>query len=452
MESVSKRVLLANLPFYRLLGSHYNGLNLGLAYISSSLKAAGHESAIYNADFIDSRSYASQRDIISHKDEYLKIHREPEHPVWLETVSRILDYKPDFLGLSIFTANLRAAAIVAGHVRRLSPDVRIVIGGPHATLAGATILEEIPEADFVLSGEGEISFPKLVSGAVPASIPGLSYRDGGRIVEGRKAEPVGDLDTLPFPDRDSFHPAGNVYESNSVMTSRGCPNNCAFCASPVIWDRKVRFRSSGNIMDELDLLKRRGVRELHFCDDTFTFNKRRLMSVLDGMIERSLGFEWICDTRLNCLDREILEKMKEAGCVRVKFGVESGSERVLREISKGITREMALEKSAVIRELGLSFAAYFMIGFPDETDGEARQTIELARSIGADYYSLSILSPYFGTDIYSRYIGQAAPERLKHHWEYFFHQNSEMLLTSKIKPETVAEFLSLNEYGKGSRL
>lgn len=263
---------------------------------------------------------------------------------------------------------------------------------------------------------------------------------------------IENLDLIPFPEREMNYPPESKYLSHFVITSRGCPNNCSFCASPVIWNRKVRFRSIGNVIEELKYLKSKGHDFIQFQDDTFTFNKSRLMSLLQSMIDEKLNLRWICDTRLNCIDKEILERMKEAGCQRVKVGIESGNREILKKINKGITPEIAIEKTKLIHEVGLEVTAYFMIGFPGETTEDAKETIALAKKIQADYYSLSIVAPYFGTEIYNDFIKGDSSGKLKDHWEYFFHQSREMILTSKIDAETIDEFLALNDFSKGKRV
>ena len=265
------------------------------------------------------------------------------------------------------------------------------------------------------------------------------------------AAPIEDLDALPFPDRAHFHPPGARYNTHFVLTSRGCPNCCTFCASPRIWNHRVHFRSIDSVVAELQALKDSGQRFVQFQDDTFTYRKERLLGLMDEMVKRELGLSWICDTRLTCIDAEILEAMKRAGCARVKVGIESGSPRILKAIRKGITPELALEKTALIKSVGLGLGVYFMIGFPGETNEDARQTIELAKRIGADYYSLSIVAPYLGTEIYNDHVASGAVSE-KNHWEYFFHQSKELILTSGIDPAIVDEFLALNQYGKGKRI
>ena len=450
--NTKNKILLVNLPFYRLMGSHYNGINIGLCYISSVLNQSGCICKIYNADYLDSDKYADQIKLFEGTQMFKKVHQDCEHPIWLEVVDNILNYDPDFVGFTVYSADYPAARIVSAHLKKKKPSINIVVGGPHITVGKTIPLEETPDFDYGVVGEGEYTRKDLVSGKTLSEIPGLMWRDSGKVIINPSASSIADLDNIPFPDRTNFYPEGRKYNSHFILTSRGCPNDCTFCASPRIWDRKVRFRSVDNVMDEIRELVGKGVKFIQFQDDTFTFSKKRVLELTGRIISEGLKFEWICDTRLNCVDEEILLAMKKAGCIRVKVGIESGSRKILKQINKQITPEMAIEKTALIRKMGLQFTAYYMIGFPEETNEDAQETINLAKRIDADYNSLSIVSPYYGTEIYNDYLAQNNNSLLKSHWEYFFHQSREMILTSKIDAETIDEFLALNDFSKGKRV
>lgn len=447
-----KKILLVSPPFYRLLGSHYNGINLGLGYISTVLNQNGFQCSIYNADYVDSEYYQDQLGLIAGYDEYKRTIANINHTIWGECVQNILNYKPDFVGFSMFTANFPAVNNISLLLKQKSPDIKIVVGGSHVTLAKEIVLEEAESVDFAIYGEGEYAFLELVRGKSLEDIDGLIYRNNGKIVINKERTFIKNLDTLPFPQRTNFYPSIQKLKAHYIITSRGCPNNCSFCASPILWKRKVRFRSIDNVIAELRGLKDQGFSYIQFQDDTFTFNKKRLLVLLDKMIQEKMNFSWTCDTRLNCIDAEVLKKMTEAGCIRVKVGIESGNRDILKEINKGITPELVMEKIKLIKEYGLNITTYFMIGFPEETDQQARETVELAKKIEADYYSLSILAPYYGTSIYDDFIRSNNGKETKKHWEYFYHQSKDMIMNTNISPDVIDEFLSLNEYGKGHRI
>lgn len=447
-----KKILLVSPPFYRLLGSHYNGINLGLCYISALLNQKGFECNIYNADYLDIEYYPDQLGLIAGYDDYKKIIADINYPIWFECVQNIADYKPDFVGFTMFTANFPAVKNISLLLKQRYPHVRIVAGGPHVTLAKDIALREAECIDLGVCNEGEFTFLDLVQGKPLDEIYGLIYRNNGKIIVNKPRAFIDDLDVLPFPQRNNFYPNSQKLETHYIITSRGCPNVCSFCASPLLWKRSVRFRSIDNVITELKGLRDQGVKYIQFQDDTFTFNKKRLLGLLSRMIEEKLDFSWICDTRLNCIDSEVLESMKRAGCIRVKIGVESGNREILKNINKGITPELVINKVELIKKYGLGVAVYLMIGFPGETDDQARETIELAKKIEADYYSLSTLAPYYGTSIYDDFVKRSNGKETKKHWEYFYHQSKDMILNTGISPFIIEEFFMLNKLGKGSRI
>lgn len=448
------KVLLVSVPFYRLMGSHYNGINLGLGYLSAGLEKAGIECKIYNADFQPTENYGNQLQLLKYYDDYKRAMRDSCHPVWRECVDCILKYDPQWIGFSMFTANFPAVDILSRLIKKKAPDIKIVAGGPHVSLAKGIVLEKAACLDFAIYGEAEKSLLELIQGRLPGEIKGLIYRDQKRVVVNAEAPLVNDLDELSFPSRNNFYPGENQLESHYLITSRGCPNNCAFCASPVIWKRKTRFRSVDNIIAELNEMKEAGYSYIQFQDDTFTYCKERLLCLLKRMRKEKMDFQWTCDTRLSTLDEEILHAMKEANCVRIKVGVESGNEKILQAINKGITPDLALEKTRLIKQMGISLTVYLMMGFPGETDTEALDTIELARKIDADYYSLSVVAPYYGTKLYSDFLNRNGNryKEIEDNWEYFFHQSRDMILSSKISKEVVNEFWGLNGNEGGRRL
>jgi len=183
---------------------------------------------------------------------------------------------------------------------------------------------------------------------------------------------------------------------------------------------------------------------VYFVDDVFTVRKKRVKEILRGMIDSGLKMPWKCEARTDHLDDEICELMKEAGCERVKLGFESGSNRILDMVKKGETKEQMQKGADMLKRAGVPFTAYFMTGFPGETDKDLRETIEFAKVIDADYYSLSVLAPYYGTEIYNSLIDDGY-ELQKKPWEYFFHQSPELMVNDLISEDVLKEYLSLNE-------
>jgi radical SAM superfamily enzyme YgiQ (UPF0313 family) len=262
-----------------------------------------------------------------------------------------------------------------------------------------------------------------------------------------------------------------------ICSIRGCPYRCNYCASPQHWKRdKTQYRSPESVIAEMKYLKHnywdtskeydfsasantvakqdlliKDNTIVYFVDDIFTVKKKRVKTILKMMIDQNLGMDWKCEARTDHLDEEICELMFQSGCSRVKLGFESGSDRLLKDIQKDETREEMLRGAKMLKNAKVPFTAYFMAGFPGETDEDLRQTINFAHEIEADYYSLSVLAPYFGTKMYYDLI-EAGADLDKKPWEYFYHQTGELMANTKISKKVLEEYLSLNELnqkGKG---
>ena len=258
-----------------------------------------------------------------------------------------------------------------------------------------------------------------------------------------------------------------------ICSIRGCPYRCNYCASPFHWKRdKTQYRSPESVIAEMSHLKEnywdtqkefdysasanadakqnliiKDNTIVYFVDDIFTVKKKRVKTILSMMIEQNLGMDWKCEARTDHLDDEICELMSKAGCSRVKLGFESGSNRLLKSIQKDETREDMLRGVKMLKNANVPFTAYFMAGFPGETDEDLEQTIEFAKEIKADYYSLSVVAPYYGTKMYYDLIDDGV-ELDKKPWEYFFHQTGDLMANTKISKPVLKKYLSLNELNK----
>ncbi len=445
------KVLLIAPPFYRLLGSHYDGLHLGIAYIAAVLKERGHEVKMYNADYAGTADYADQRQLFENYPAYKAILNDTSHPVWAEIKKNIAAFAPELIGITMLTPNYRSARIIAGLAKTINRDIKVAVGGTHPTLDPEGTLAG-GDFDYAVRGEGEFTLLALADNVKEEEIKGLSFRRGNRIVHNGVRPFIADLDTLPYPCRDSFlNDTGNL-DVGYLITGRGCPFSCAYCASQKLWLRKARFRSVANVIGELEFLKANynsGV--VRFADDTFTLDKPRAKEICRQIINRRLDIKWVCDTRADCLDKELVALMKEAGCIRVKIGAESGSDKILKAMHKGVTTAQIRQAVGLIKGAGLPVTVYLMIGYPQETNEDLKQTIEFARELGADYYSLSVLAPYYGTEVWDK-LEKSGQKIDREHWEYFYHQSQDMLVNHNLDPKLVSQFFDLNELGKGGRV
>jgi len=446
------KVLLIAPPFYRLMGSHYNGLDLGLSYIESFLNKNGHKARIYNADFFDDNHYLDQIKLFANFDHFKETLDNLDHPIWHEVRHVLKAASPDIMGIQVYTGTFKSAENVAKIAKGLFPGVKIIAGGTHPTLDPEGTIK-LDVYDYVVRGEGEYPMLRIADNADPYSIKGVTFKNfAGEIINNPKSDVIEDLDSLPFPKRDHFFYGNEKTDIGAIITSRGCPFQCTYCASPTIWNRRVRYRSVDNVLRELEyMVNEKGVSLVRFQDDTFTMNKPRTMEILDKIISKGLKMEWLCDTRVDTLDEEMLKLMKRSGCTRVKIGVESGSDKILKAIKKGITTDQVKNAVKLIKEAGISITTYFMIGFPGETDEDIRKTISLAEEIDSDYHSLSVVAPYFGTEVHKD-LEKDGFDFDKPHWEYFYHQSKEMIISKHISKSLINDFFNLNEKGKGGRV
>lgn len=446
-----KRILLIAPPFYRLMRSHYNGLHLGIAYIAAVLKEHGHEVRVYNADYYPTSEYLNQIQLFENFPSYKAILNDLSNPIWREIKDIISGFTPDYVGITMLTANYKAAKNIAKIAKALDSNIKVVVGGTHPTLdPEGTLAEE--EFDYVIRGEGEFTFTELANGLEEDGIKGLSFKKNNQIIHNGDRAFIQDLNALLFPSRDSFINDTKYLDFGYVITGRGCPFSCSYCASPQLWHRTVRFRSVSNVIEELEYLQMNYNSSLiHFVDDTFNLNKDRAKEICRQIIDKQLGIRWVCDTRADCLDEELVALMKKAGCIRVKIGAESGSDRMLKTIQKGISKEQIRKAVALIKKESLPLTIYLMTGFPGETNEDLKQTIAFARELDAQYYSLSVLAPYYGTRVWSD-MKKAGKRLNKEHWEYFYHQSQDKILNNDLAPTLLSKFFALSELGKGERV
>ena len=469
------KVLLVNPAFYRLLGSHYNANSLGIAYIASYLNNKGHNAWLYNADHVSDKNYGNLKKLFENFSNYQSYFKDIENALWHEVKDKILSFKPEWVGYTSYTANISAIKIISEKVRAANSNIKQVIGGVHATL-DKNILKTLTSVDYSIQREGEEAMTALVENKDPKNIPGVVYRAKDTLINNGIAPVIKDIDSLPMPERKKFWGISEEEKKNVdvsyINTIRGCPYKCTYCASPFHWDRKTtRLRTPESVIEEMIHLKEHywhatkfdysasaNIREknslkiedntlVYFVDDVFTVNKKRVKKLLRMMIDQKLDMKWKCEARADHLDDEICQLMAEAGCERVKIGFESGSDRILSQVKKLETREEMLAGAAMLKKAGVPFSGYFMAGFPGETDEDVRQTIDFAKRVEANYYSLSVLAPYYGTELYDQLM-ENGHELDQQPWEYFFHQSPKLMVNNTISKKVLKDFLSLNDLNK----
>ena len=371
------RVMLINPPIDQVLEDgnanpvtsflFYNSAPLGLLYIAAVLEQAGHEVAAIDA--------AAQLYNVE------------------KTVEEVLAFAPDVIGIGSFTVTFETCKKLGLGLKAAMPDVPIVLGSYHVTLLPEEAMANT-QFDVGVLGEGEQTMLEVVEHYEGkrelTDIAGIVYRnDEDRLVFTKKRKKVRDLDRFPFPARHLLPP--NIYRPVPVdehafpkfamVTSRGCPHACAFCQKS---RSGYRSHSPKYVVDEIEHLVRDfGVRDIAFVDSLFCANKRRVHAICDEMIRRGINksVSWTCSSRVEVVDKPLLEKMKKAGCWRTRFGIESGSDRVLDFISKGITKKKIRAAITAAHEVGLRPKAFFMVGHMPDTRESIEETIEFAKSL-----------------------------------------------------------------------
>lgn len=324
-----------------------------------------------------------------------------------ETLARVLELRPDVVGITSTTHSILCAATMARLIRKAAPKIRLVLGGPHVSSFPQHALA-VREFDFAVRGDGEIPMQELLdcleSQAEPADIKGVIWRQGEEIVDNGPAEPVKDLDSLPLPDREDvpnerYYTPSNAYKvASTIMGSRGCPNRCVFCNVP----HKFRARSPAHIVDEMEeCWKKYGVQEIHFIDDIFNISVKRVVEISEEILRRGVEMRWGFKASCKQVTPEMLQIAKRAGCFRLHYGVETWSDEGLEALNKGITVERIREVFRMTHDTGLTAIAYMMIACPHEkTPSEVLSTIPFIRSLAPDYVVYSLFTPYPDTDIF----------------------------------------------------
>jgi anaerobic magnesium-protoporphyrin IX monomethyl ester cyclase len=322
--------------------------------------------------------------------------------------SEIGKRQPDIVGVTSSTLTYQAALKLVKVAKEVCPNCVTVAGGAHVTFWDDKALEECPELDIVVRKEGENTLLEVVqriaAGKSYQDVVGTTCRKDGKIVRNSDRPYIEDLDALPFPARHLW-PMERFREYEDILylaTSRGCVYWCEFCSTVRMHGRKYRMRSPKNVVDELEVLhKTYGISKFTFCDDAFTVDQQRTEILCNEILSRGLKIQWNCGTRVDMITRELLVKMKDAGCITVWFGVESGTQQVLDAMKKGISPELTIKVLGWVRELGMQPIPNVILGFPGETKESAWKTIKFVEKISPDAVGFyNVATPFPGTPMY----------------------------------------------------
>lgn len=337
--------------------------------------------------------------------------------------ARIKNYSPDLVGIScIFSVAINNVLKVAETVKRINANIPVVLGGAHPSALAEEVLRD-KTIDYIVIGEGESSFLNLIvklhnnDQESIKQIDGIAYRDRrGKVFINPKTKLINNLDQLPMP-------AWHLYKMEEyfkiklfhnpftvgkrivpLITSRGCPFRCIFCATANLWGNRFRDRSVECVLNEISFLKERyGIDEIQFEDDNMTWNKQRASELFEGMIERAFNIHWCAPQgiRVDSLDENICRKMKESGCYEVAIGIESGNQEVLNKIvKKNLKLEKVYDAVRLLRKCGIRTDGFFVVGLPGERIENIKETYRFARKLRLNSSYFMAASPLPGTELY----------------------------------------------------
>ena len=412
MKTNQHKILLIDPPYYRLFKDTYSldRYSLGLGYLAGAInRETDWDVMVYNTDFC-SKSETVKVSYLTHTgfDNYLNNLKHLSTPMWKEIKSTIKECRPDVVGISVKSQTFASACAVAKLAKEVSEEIVVIVGGPHPSMVKTEALS-CPDIDIAVIGEGENTIVEFLNAietnAEFCKIKGIIYRKNNRIVENPPREFIKELDSLCFP----YEIAPKVLKDynqypliafRNIFATRGCPYNCFFCGSRKIWSRNVRFRSPDNIIREIKGLQKMGLKAIRFDDDTFGVNKKYISDLCNAIIAHCPGLKWSCELHVKLVDEKIISLMKKSGCYSIQIGVESGNNKILKEVKKNITIEEAFAACKIIKKYGIELEAFFIVGFPQETEETLSDTVKAMKLTECDVINYSIFTPYPGTEAF----------------------------------------------------
>ena len=364
--------------------------------------------------------------------------------------NKLEEYQPQVVGATCVTLNYPTAARILKVCKDFDPNIVTVMGGPHVSFTLKETLLRAPWIDVVVIREGERTLVELVraleKGIGFGQVAGIAFREDKHVVETEPRPPIENLDELPLPARNLL-PISRYRALGApcnLTTSRGCPYGCIFCSGRRMFGRKVRFRHPRLVVDEMEIIhKELGFEKMNIVDDTFTVNHRHARNICEEIIRRNLHIQWTVFARVDTITRDLVEVMHEAGCTHLLFGVESGSEQILKTINKGITVDDVRRGVKLTSEAGIKVFASFILGLPGESPETARQSVELAQELRSEYgslYGFHLLSPLPGTELYEK-AEEYGLRILTRNWAKY-DANEPITETATMSPEKVMEIMA----------
>tara|TARA_B100001971_G_C18210084_1_gene550114 strand:+ start:87 stop:1556 length:1470 start_codon:yes stop_codon:yes gene_type:complete len=419
-------VLLIEPPFYCLQGIKSGKVSLGLAMLAGAIKEKGWDVSIYSPDLEFDTETVSSEGVVTHMNRgYLECMEE-------RLTGLLSELKPDVVGISVWTARYNNGLLIARIVRETCGNqTKIVMGGIHATMLPEGALDNM-EIDYIIAREGERAIVELLDhldnnqANIGNGVRNLYYRDKNNVIRSTENAYIKNLDSLPMPAYDTYLNAGKLDPNmfGSLISARGCPFLCTYCASHILWSRKVRYHSSKYIIGLIEYLYNAfGTRKFRFNDDTFNLDRNRLFEFCRLLQAENLPIEWEADIRGDLADYDSLKAMRDAGCKQVNIGVETASETIIKQVRKNLDLEKVKNTFRICKEMGIKTIGYFMIGFPGETEEQVNKTIGLIEKLKPDNPIISIFTPYPGTEAFDIEVRNGTIDPSAIDWDQFFHHS-----------------------------
>jgi len=401
---------------------------LNLAYLSSYLEENG-----FSTEIID-----------------LELYDNP-HSFFRKSLKR---FNPKIVGFTAFTMDIINSYSLSKIVKELDPNIDTVVGGIHASALPVETLRKFESFDYLVYGEGFITFVELAKTLISSNqksnlrkIDGLVYRKNGVVIKNKPRKLIENIDELPFPAREKLDNLKykphlqrcKRLPSTGIISSIGCSFRCNYCSVSIV-NKKVRFRSPHNVLEEMKFcMDNFGISDFRFFDDCMTLDNKRLAKLCKLIIKSKLDLVWNCQSRAGTVNLELLKLMKKAHCHQISYGLETGTEKVLKILNKGITLQQARKSISMAKKVGLETTASFMIGAPNETIADIKQTIKFAKEISPDLAMFYILKAYPGTQVYNDSIKKGVLKDVS--WdEYLMHNPS--VLKESLNDKELTEILN----------
>ncbi len=382
---------------------------IGIMSLSSVLKRAGHECVMFDQ-------------------------ANPETPNEV-ILAEIKSQKPALVGLSFLsTTSYPYAKMLARQIRGANSQIKIAFGGVFVSLNAQLAKMQCPEVDFVCRGDGEQLILDLVERLDdPDTVTGVTWAEKNGKLRNNLNRPLPrDLDQWPFPDRESLPidfiesmpldvPAVlSLKRYTTMQTSRGCPWPCVFCDIPIFNEGKWRSRSPGHVIAEMKEMQKAGYGATYFVDDHFLLQPKRIQAICKGIIDNGINIEWGCEGRVDSTCMELFPAMAKAHCRTLMFGIESGSQKILDRLKKEQTLadvELAVNNA---KKAGIEIVhGFFVIGNPDETEADMRETFRFASKLRIDSFGFNRLCVYRGTPLWQEYVKRGLVNDASDWYKYF---------------------------------